>query len=165
VSQTAPYRHFADKRALLAAVAAKGFREFAEGQAAADRQFSDPALRIQAMGVAYVSFATRHPALFRLMFSAEFADKTAYPELFDAGKASFMPFSQAVEERVGNSDTMRVDAGTAKVAGWALVHGLANLLLEGYGGKGITPRLDEPGLVDRATALFVRAIGPEAPDR
>jgi AcrR family transcriptional regulator len=69
VSQAAPYRHFRNKEALLAAVAEEGFRAMAEamGRRAAPHR-ADPAGRLRALGRAYVEFATRHPAHFRVMF-------------------------------------------------------------------------------------------------
>jgi len=68
VSPNAPYRHFADKAALMAAVAAEGFRQFAEGIVGASRQASGrAALRDEAR--AYLAFADEHRALYRLMFS------------------------------------------------------------------------------------------------
>src|SRR4029450_13128283 len=62
VSQAAPYRHFRNKEALLAAVAEDVFRAMAEamGRRAAPHR-ADSAGRLRALGRAYVEFATRHP--------------------------------------------------------------------------------------------------------
>src|SRR5262245_42493142 len=63
VSHNAPYRHFADRQALLAAVAAEGFATLAErtraaGATAAARR------RLGPIGAAYVRFALDEPNLF-----------------------------------------------------------------------------------------------------
>ena len=70
VSTAAPYRHFKDKTSLLAALAHAAFvRLDAELTAVAERFADAPPLeRVQQLGVAYVGFAARHPAEFRLMF-------------------------------------------------------------------------------------------------
>jgi AcrR family transcriptional regulator len=68
VSPNAPYRHFADKRALFAAMAAEGFRRFAEVIVAAGEQ-DDAVSALREQGRAYLAFAAGQPALYRLMFS------------------------------------------------------------------------------------------------
>src|SRR5215467_9614279 len=68
VSAMAPYRHFADKEALLAAVAEYGFRELATRLTAATATAADPRAGLAALGVAYVLFACDQPNLFKLMF-------------------------------------------------------------------------------------------------
>src|SRR5215831_9732799 len=68
VSAMAPYRHFADKEALLAAVAEYGFQQLAGRLAAAAAAAADPRAGLGALGVAYVIFARDEPSLFKLMF-------------------------------------------------------------------------------------------------
>ncbi|MGC0313728.1 TetR/AcrR family transcriptional regulator [Kitasatospora acidiphila] len=123
VSAMAPYRHFADRDALLAAVAAEGYRELADSLAAAHRS---PATAddLAAIAVAYVRFALDHPALFRVMF-AEPCDPSNEERTAAAG---------AVAEYVcgivrGAFPT--VDPAAMSTAVWALVHGLAFLHLDG----------------------------------
>jgi AcrR family transcriptional regulator len=67
VSGMAPYRHFADKTALLRAVAAQGFAILKEEFMAADHP-NNPRKAIEGFGLAYVRFALERPGLFRLMF-------------------------------------------------------------------------------------------------
>src|SRR5437870_4008576 len=72
VSQAAPYRHFANKEALLAGVAEEGFHVLATAMregAAARRQGAIE--RMRALGLSYVEFATSHPSHFRVMFGRE----------------------------------------------------------------------------------------------
>jgi len=69
VSPTAVYRHFPDKRALLAALAAEGLNRLGEAQARAAKEAGGGAAGFSASGRTYVRFALAHPALFRLMFS------------------------------------------------------------------------------------------------
>lgn len=119
VSATAPYRHFADREALEAAVAVEGFREL-------QRQLTahDPAQDAAELGVTYVDFALHHPAVFRLMFGQECDDEDderlrAAAELEDL-------LSAAVAARFPGRPT--ADLATAL---WSLAHGLAFLHLDG----------------------------------
>jgi len=135
VSATASYRHFADKDALLAAVAAEGFREFGEALAAPIRQgkpFSE-------MGRAYVEFALTHPGLFRLMFSPLIAKRHEHPDLAAGADRAF----EALRVAAGANVVGGEDAQTAAIAAWAIVHGLSHLLLDG-----VLPRNDVVNLLD-----------------
>ncbi len=123
VSAMAPYRHFADKDALLAAVATIGFDRLAEALRLAERDLLGRAALI-AQGVAYVVFACANPALFRLMFGAAVATKEG--DLARAGMATF----GVLADRVATVSP----AGGAPdwaLASWALVHGLAMLAVDG----------------------------------
>src|ERR1700739_1730974 len=70
VSHNAPYRHFRDKDALLAAVAAQGFKELTQAMQEAGARHSNPLAKLKQSGVAYVSFAVRRPEHFTVMFDA-----------------------------------------------------------------------------------------------
>jgi AcrR family transcriptional regulator len=123
VSGMAPYRHFADKAALLAAAARRGFGDLRERLAAVD----DPAEAKKALiafGVVYVRFACERPGLFRLMFGG--APPTADDELTDDPQTVIGLFAARVAELVP-PERRRV----AFVAAWSAMHGLASLILGG----------------------------------
>ncbi len=137
VSAMAPYRHFADKDALLAAIAAIGFERLAEAQRAADDAPS-PAAALRAQGVAYVAFALRNPALFRLMFGAA-QPSMGHDALATAAKSSF-------DLLVAGVASLAPDAGPPGdmdrvLAHWSLVHGLAMLAVDGQLGNFGAPPL------------------------
>src|SRR3984893_1200048 len=67
VSPAAPYRHYADREALVSAISAVGYRELAERLAAAHPSPSTPD-ELASVAIAYVQFAVERPALFRIMF-------------------------------------------------------------------------------------------------
>lgn len=118
VSAMAPYRHFADKAALLAAVAERGFAMLLAALSVADEQGGD-AERLVAQGAAYVDFACAHPALFRAMF----ARGAAAPKQPDA--PAFAILTERVAALLGAEDPV------AALGCWAIVHGLATLALDG----------------------------------
>jgi AcrR family transcriptional regulator len=127
----APYNHFADKSALVAAAAEEGFRmlQSAMEGAVAGASGSAPE-RLAAGGVAYAVFAVRHPALFRLMFGPELADKRAHPGLATAAEAVFQSLlGRIAAVGIGPSDP--VAARAFALTPWSLVHGLAMLAVAG----------------------------------
>ena len=129
VSAMAPYRHFADKEALLAAVAEYGFRELTARFTAAAAAAPDPRAALAALGVAYVVFARDEPSLFKLMFGPAIETKSAHPALDEAGRACFDALRRAVEAAEffdGDADLQSVS-----LACWSLVHGLASLIIDG----------------------------------
>ncbi|ONK13868.1 TetR/AcrR family transcriptional regulator [Streptomyces sp. MP131-18] len=68
VSHNAPYKHFADKQDLLASVAAAELHELAAQLGAAARGCDSGRSAVEAMAVAYLVWAQRHPARFKLIF-------------------------------------------------------------------------------------------------
>jgi AcrR family transcriptional regulator len=129
VSHQAPYRHFADRAALLAAVAEEGLRALHTELSQAARKEPDVLSALRACGVTYVLFAVAHPAHFRVMHSAE-ASASDDPDLQAASDAVFALLTQTIAEaRVGAGG----EAATLEyaLAAWSIVHGLASLLVDG----------------------------------
>lgn len=154
VSQTAPYHHFADKNALLAAVAAEGYNEFdALMRQMMAKAGDDSHAKLFESGVAYVKFATKHPALFKLMFGSAIEKTGTFPELVEAGDRAFRTLldnvTAVLAERKGGGAPSgataadRQDVGadadvvmTTALSVWSRVHGLATLLVDG----GLNPK-------------------------
>jgi AcrR family transcriptional regulator len=141
VSPAAPYRHYADREALISAVAAIGYRELAERLVAAHPSPSTVE-QLAGVAVAYVQFALERPALFRIMFG-EPCDRDN-----DERIAATAAVSLYLREIVGRAFP-EADAEAMATATWALVHGLAFLHLEG--------KLDAPNpevVADRVAATI-----------
>ncbi len=131
VTHAAPYRHFASKEALLAAVAEEGFRLMrAEILEAMVRRGPDPLERWEELGVAYVLFAARHPCHFRLMYSSTLADRSAHPSLREAAEAAYGLLLDVVVESQAQRRVVEGDPRKLAFTAWAMMHGLAVLLLE-----------------------------------
>lgn len=131
VSAMAPYRHFADKDALIAGVAAVGFQRFADLLRQADAE-PDAHEALIAQGVAYVAFACAHPALFRLMFGATSPNVTG--DLALAGESAYAVLANRVK-----SIATPARAADWTLTCWSVVHGLALLALDGKLGPGTDP--------------------------
>lgn len=122
VSATAVYRHFPDKRALLSAMADAGVERLGEAQQAAARAAPSREM-FAATGRAYVRFALANPALFRLAFT----HGSAHPEtVFGDSLAGRM-----LQEFAARYTSTPEAARRLVVQSWALVHGLAMLMLDG----------------------------------
>src|ERR1700722_10291932 len=123
VSPAAPYRHYADRDALISAVAGVGYREVAEHLAAAHPAPST-ADDLAAVAVAYGQLALQRPALFRVMFG----------EPCDRDNSERVAATNAVSEYVGAIVRHSFPGSNPEAlatAVWALVHGLAFLHLDG----------------------------------
>jgi AcrR family transcriptional regulator len=122
VSHAAPAHHFGDKRGLLTAVAAEGYRLFA----AALRDEYERTHSLRELGVAYVRFAVEHRPYFEVMFR---------PELYREDDAELAAARDEATALLGTSvgrlsgGDPNFDALRSGVASWALVHGLATLYL------------------------------------
>jgi AcrR family transcriptional regulator len=120
VSHAAPYRHFADKEALVAALATDGFHLLLSALDAVPRSLA-PVERLVALAQAYVDFARREPGRFHLMFNRQARDREKYPDLYDAAIKSYQVHADAVAAVLLAGADVEVAADTA----WAFVHGLA----------------------------------------
>jgi AcrR family transcriptional regulator len=123
VSPAAPYRHYADREALISAVAAVGYRALAERLAAAHPSPSTPE-QLASVAIAYVQFALERPALFRIMFGGP-CDRDDDERV--AATAAVSQYVRAIVDRT----FPQADAEALATAVWALVHGLASLHLDG----------------------------------
>src|SRR5918992_356002 len=135
VSHAAPSHHFGDRGGLVRAIVAESFDLLGSRLAEASASGDDPMDRIAAMGLAYVEFALDNPERYRLMFRTELSQagtSEAPTDADAAGGGAFATLMAAVQD-ASDQGLLRdgVDAGAAAVAGWASVHGLASLILEG----------------------------------
>ena len=125
VSATAVYRHFPDKRALMAALATEGLSMLARAQHEASEAAGGGAQGFNATGRAYVRFALANPALFRLIFSSPARVGLLWEseEVPDA-----MAFLRANATALAPPG---MDARAVALGAWSVAHGLAMLMLDG----------------------------------
>lgn len=157
VTHAAPYRHFADKSALLAAVSAEGFRALVARSAKETAGIADPRRRFQRSGVAYVMFAVEHPAHFRVMFGPDRA-AAADPLRCAASGEAFGQLLDAIVACQKAGVVRRGDAMSIAVVAWAFVHGLASLLVD----EQLPPMPDVDGFVERSVRAFAEGIAPRS---
>jgi len=153
VTHAAPYRHFTDKEALLAALAEEGFgRLRAEVEAAISE--SGGVLRSEAIGVAYVRFARKNPSQFRVMFGSEVGDKRRYPGLMQADQAVFDLLSQAIRAAQAAGELPPGNPARMGLVSWSMLHGVASLVVDG--------QMERAGVRDEAIEDFARRVARTA---
>jgi AcrR family transcriptional regulator len=126
VSQPAPYRHFADREALLLAVTAEAFRQFS---AALRAEIAKPSKRskLSRFAQATLAFGLRRNGIYRLMFASRLmACAPKNSELHDAGRETLALLLEALEApAVG----LLRERTALKI--WASLHGVVMLAEQG----------------------------------
>jgi len=154
VTHAAPYRHFADRAALLAAVAGEGFLALRKAMIAARSRASSrgPLARLEALGHGYVRFAVGHPSHFRAMFSSE-AARAGGSALESARDATFSLLVAEIEAGQKRGLLRAAPAIELALPAWAIVHGLAALSVDR-----VARVRSSKGSVDRVARLITRAL-------
>lgn len=129
VSRTALYRHFADKQALVAAVAAEGFRTLRLALADTWNRQGHTLAGLEAMGLAYVEFARAHQSHYRVMFGrfVESNDAT----LLEEAACAFQTLADALADLQAQGVARRDDLLLQARFVWSVVHGVAMLIING----------------------------------
>ncbi len=122
VSRAAPYRHFADRDALLASVAARGFDDLNIGYEAALAAEGGGGEKLRAAGRVYLDFARRRPGLFQLMFESDFLGRDRPPEvLIGPADKAYNLLWRAMEAACPGADEPAIKARTIVV--WSTIYG------------------------------------------
>jgi AcrR family transcriptional regulator len=131
VSRTALYRHFADKSALLAAVATEGFRTLRTHTQEAWDTHGGGRSGLEAMGKAYVNFAVAHPSHYRVMFGGHVRDSGPDSDLAREGAGAFQVLVTAIVAQQKQGLVRRDNPHALAQYIWATVHGIAMLAIDG----------------------------------
>ena len=154
VSHAAPRRHFADKQALLDALALDGFerlgREMAASLEDAGPAFAD---RLAALARTYVRFATEHGALLDLMYAGK--HRPGADALREAADRAFAGPLALVADGQAAGEVIAGDCEQLGLVAWSAFHGLASMANGGLLGD----RPVEP-LVDEAVARLLDGLRP-----
>jgi AcrR family transcriptional regulator len=132
VSHAAPYAHFKDKQALIAAISTEGYKKLFVQLNQIDQQYTnDPLKKLVEVAWCYLQFAVNNPAHFKLTFSGVIEKEKDYPAFVEISQKSFAFITDLVAKcqavgvlRAGPSDLIAVHL-------WGSIHGLATLLIEG----------------------------------
>jgi AcrR family transcriptional regulator len=127
VSAGAPYHHFASRDDLLASIAEEGFTRLeARLIAAREAAPNSPSARLEAIGLAYVTFAVSAPGYFRVMFHG--SSKSSGPT--EAGLRAFHILRDAVIACQEAGQAPKGDVTALVLIAWSAVHGFATLRLD-----------------------------------
>jgi len=150
VSRTALYRHFADKRALLTAVATEGFRMLRGQLVVAWEEGGRGRVAFESMGVAYINFAATNPSHYRVMFGGFVDPNACDPELTTEAAGAFQALVEALASLQRDGAMRADDAVLMARYVWAVVHGVAMLSIDG--------QLREPGSVEELTRYAFKRL-------
>jgi AcrR family transcriptional regulator len=155
VSHAAPYRHFTDKQALIAAINEEGFHMLAERIRSTLRQVPDePVEQLLGVALAYVRFAQENPWLMREMFSGITIERESFESLHTASKSVYRLYAEVI--RSGQERGKIVDGDPTALAGvlWSVLHGLAMLIIENQ----MRPYADGPEGTERVTRYTIEVL-------
>lgn len=131
VSHTAPYNHFADKQALLAAISTAGHEQLHQSLSTAFTEVEDSAANIiLEIAWAYLQFALADPGRFKLMFSGVLEVETDHPEFTEIVQKNVSLLEEII---VYCQSKDQLTAGKVEVIAiklWSAVHGFTDLILE-----------------------------------
>jgi len=166
VSHNAPYKHFADKRELLAAVSTAGFERLAQRMGNAMTGPGNARAQLFAMLRAYIQHGVENPALYRLMFGGYLStpdDGRPAIERAAAERTKTLLTGVIVEGALGRA-IPNTPRNERKIAGailacWSLVHGLTLLLTDGLVG----PRKKSDALGDSVLQGLLDGLASKLP--
>ncbi len=139
VSHMAPYAHFKNKSELFKAVAANGFKQLAERLEQIHWKSNKSNELVLLYGVAYIKFATNHPQLYKLMLNQTNPSQSPNTDsdqnllsisentLREASRKPYTLLREGFAQNESDDNKVKIQAQGA----WALVHGLASLLITG----------------------------------
>jgi AcrR family transcriptional regulator len=155
VSHGAPRRHFADRQALLDALAEAGFARLgAELRQAVDGAGEDYEARLRATAAAYVRFAVHDAALLELMFAGKRREHQS-GALHEAADRAFAVILELIRQGQGGGMVERGEPERVGLLLFATMQGIAALV-----SAGLVETDQVDGLVADATGQFLH--GPRA---
>jgi len=129
VNHRAVYRHFADKSALLAAVAEQGYRELLTRMERAQERAPDIEAELHALGRAYVKFALERPADYRVMFGPRLNEDGRFPALEAEVQRAYAHIAELVARGVREGVLAPSSEVAVVTTLWSALHGFASLAL------------------------------------
>ena len=143
VSHSAPYSHFVDKQALIAAISTEGFRQlYKRINAIANKYAAQPSEQLNEAAWTYVQFALDDPDRFKVMFSAVLEKEKEYPEFVTESQRNFQLVKMIVEANQAAGKLRGGPSDLAALSAWGIVHGFVMLLLEGQISHAIFERME-----------------------
>ncbi len=149
VSHAAPYAHFADKQALIAAISTEGFRQLYERvSGVAEEHQNQPEKQLVEAAWAYVQFAMDDPDRFKVMFSGVLEKEKEYPDFVTESQRNFQLVKMIVEVNQASGRLRSGDSALVALSAWGIIHGFILLLLEGQISHAVLEKMSLRELVE-----------------
>jgi AcrR family transcriptional regulator len=141
VSHAAPYAHFADKQALIAAISTDGHEKIYEKIVRVLEQYPDDPLRqLVETAWAYAQFGFEEPDHFRITFSGVVERERDYPALVEMAARNFDLVSALVMHCQAAGILHSGEPDLVTVGVWGLVHGVVSLVQQGQVSRSVLDR-------------------------
>ncbi|NMC47781.1 MAG: TetR/AcrR family transcriptional regulator [Chloroflexi bacterium] len=146
VSHSAPYAHFKDKQALIAAISMEGFRQLLSNLETIEKEYAHaPEQLLVEAGWIYMQFAMQESDIFRVMFSGILEKEKEYPDLQEVIQKTFQTVVRVVIACQTAGILKNENTPLTAMTIWSQIHGLICLYLDGQISHTI---LDEHSLRD-----------------
>lgn len=131
VSHASAYYHFKNKTELVAAVAVVAFEDLAKMTESVSHGDLCHLEQLEALAAAYVRFALENPQEFRLMYLPELRSDAVRTEVEQAGRAGYERLVALIVALQAEGHIARGEPEDIAISAWALMHGLATLMIDG----------------------------------
>lgn len=149
VSHAAPYAHFADKQALIAAISTEGFRQLYERVSGVVEKYQgQPEKQLTEAAWAYVQFAMDDRDRFKVMFSGVLEKEKDYPDFVVESQRNFQLVKSIVEANQASGRLRGGDSALVALSAWGIIHGFLMLLLEGQISHAVLEKMSLRELVE-----------------
>lgn len=161
VSHSAPYHHFEDKDALVAALAERAADQLVDELRTSMATAPSLPQAARSLGVAYVRYAVTHPERFRLLSrrrSTSSSSRSPEAKLAETSSVALLVLLKAI--RLGQSTGAVVDDSPERLAltAWSSLHGVATLLLDGLLTDGPPTVEEAERLAESATRILLQGM-------
>ena len=159
VSHAAPYAHFADKQALIAAIALDGYGKiYARLEEVVTQYPNDPLKQLLQSAWAYMQFGLEAPAHYKITFSGLIENEKNYPELVEVTRKSLTALQKIIAECqvAGILSPSEYSAEVDAISLWGLIHGLVSLVIEGQISSNLMKRTPPKDMIIAAFQQVVR---------
>ena len=141
VTHSAPYAHFTDKQALIAAISTDGYKKIHERIERVKTTYpDDPQRQLVETAWEYVQFGFTDPDHFKVTFSGTVEKEREYPELVEIAARTFEEFRQLIIRCQKSGLISAGEPDLVAVSLWGLVHGFVNLIQNGMVSHTVTDR-------------------------
>lgn len=160
VSHTAPYRHFKDKEALLAAIAESGFENLAKTlQSSMDNYPNDAEKQLIEASVAYMKLAVTHLEMHQLLFGSILNDEIISETMPEKKQLALNAFLKIIKNGQKQKIYKKADTLELAIAAWSMVHGYTMLLTTGHLKEAATSLMQIEKLARSIATYLVDGLG------
>ncbi len=158
VSPGAPYHHFADRRALLFALAAEGFKDMMAGTNAVESGNMKPEVKLHRMGILFIRFAEQNTRLLDLMYESELTTPSLDPELLQFQMMGHEALRKQIVAAVPGLSAE--EANLRVIVFWSTIYGFVTMRKKGvihHGNENVPSTDIAEAIVSRAIVAAVAA--------